>query len=561
MSCQKVYANKYIDNATGSRNYWSDRDVNDQLQLPHELIDIKIKPNELITTKSINASLDKLYDNLLYIVAKSRVPQSLLPDVLNYNNVISTVEAGVEGLSAIEWKDNTTTSYSSSKLSEMTTGLFVKNDDADDMSPDRGVIFTLAGDESTMTMLSQVPGGGETLSVTNRVDSHTNRTFTDQVNKCIISGEKLYISMIGSDQVIYVYDAIGLLKRDESFFAEKANNHGKTLITTIGSPGKVGETTRFSNIVSMTSDYNHNIYVLDSSEAAAALKIFDKNSNFVKHVDISTHVQDRQLLDMCFANNQFLILTDQSVIILTLELVHVKTVEFQDSLVADEHYKFITPSADDRNVVYVATNKRVFKKFTTRLDGGIGNFYFSGRNSRQMNSDIMDIVFVSATSTETGEHVYVGDKSRGVVHVFTESMDYQEMMHSSWEQSFISLNDILIKPEEYVNYIVYNKSLAKMFYNHAILGNNIRRKLVCTYDGLNNLEFKATRYLLPQNIRSRKIPFGLKNMIGANEVLMNTVVNRTLNHLYNIQQNILLDLDIEVADSTRNPPVLTSAAV
>lgn len=561
MSCQNIYESSYLDNATGSRGFWSDRDVNDVLVLPHTFHDIKIKPNDLVTSHVINRAFSKLYDNLLYIISKSRTPQSIIPSRTGYTEFIGTSSQGVTGLNNMisnEYQELSDTSFStalqSSELSNQITGVFFSNDQVDDVNPNRGLVFVDSGDQTNITMLQDSVTGYSCRSVSNKVDNFTNRTFASDVVKTIVVGDLLYITTSAS-KVIYKHDVSGLRRDDKSFFDPDQQAQGKLLVDIIGADGGTDDHTRFKNITTMSSDDLQNVYVVDVSDKIV-VKMFDKNSNYITSYDISEHVGDEQVRDMCYMNNKFFVLTDTQVHEFTLKYVPVNSSKLTDTLLVDEHYKYITPSAENRNVVYVSTNFRVFKKFITRLSNGIGIFSFSGRDMH-INSDLMDISFVSVALGDEQDSVYVGDRSRGVIFRFNESIDYQQVATSTYETTLTTFQDIMIKPDEYVNYVVYNKSIAKMFYNHAAFGNSIRKKIITDYDNRRNLEFKALRYLLPQNIKTRSRAPTLKNFIGANEVVMSAVINRTLNYIYKIQEDLLYDIQVDTADATQAPVSLT----
>lgn len=564
MSCQNVYESPYLDNATGSRGYWSDRDVNDQLILPHTFNEIKIKPNDLVSAHVINGAFSKLYDNLLYIISKTRTPQSVVPNRAGTSEFIGTLSPDVTGLFDTVSHDSedlivpaNQTAFTSSEMSNQITGVFLSNDRVDDVYPNRGVVFTSTGDQTNLTMLQDSVTGYSCKSVSNKIDNFTNRSFTDDIVKTIVSEDILYTATSGTS-VVYKHDVAGLRDADKSYFDPDRHAQGKLLVDVIGADGDIEDHARFRNILTMSSDDLQNLYVVDTDDSVVVVKMFDKNSNYITTYNITDHVSSEQINDMCFANNKFFILTDKQVHEFTLKFVSVKSTELTDTLLDDEQYRYITPSVDNSNVVYVSTNNRVFKKFITRLDGNIGVFKFTGRGPGwYIDSDTMDISFVSVVRGPTGDSIYVGDKSRGVVFRFNESIDYQQVCTSTYENTLTTLQSILIKSDEYVNYIVYNKAIAKMFYNHAAVGNSIRKKIVVEYNNRRYLEFKALRYLLPQNIKTRNRAPTLKNFIGINEVVMSAVINRTLKYIYKLQEDLMFDIQVSSADATQAPATLS----
>ena len=565
MSCQNIYTSSYIDNATGSRGYWSDRDVNDTLQLPHSFHDIKVKPNELVTYHVINNSISKLYDNLLYLVSKARTPQSTIPSKSGFTSFISTDQPAISGLQHIReysasYLSDPIQSYSfeTSQMKNQSAGVFFDNDDVEDVYSNRGVVYVSNGHTTNICMLQDTVSGFILKDVTDRVDNYTNRKFPAHgPRKTITCGDMMYTAVDG-DEIIYKHDVSGLRRDDQSYFDPDTTIGGKILLDIIGAPGGLDDSARFKSITTITGDDSHNLYVVDTDDQIMVKK-FDKNSNYITSHNITQHVQNEQIQDMCFTNNKFLLLTISSVIEFTSTFTFLKSTKLTDQLLPGENYKHIASSDENRNVVYVASNKRVFKKFITRLESGIGVFQFAGR-AMPLDDDTMDISFISVARSSDGDAVYVGDNSRGVVFQFNESIDYQQVISDGYQKSFLPVQSMLLKPEEYVNYIVYNKMIAKLFYNHASVGNCVIKRFMCKSSYGNFLQFDSLRYLLPKNIRSRNRIPSLKNFIGSNEIVMSAVINRTLKYIYLLQQDLMDDLNVDVVDITRNAVTIDTAA-
>lgn len=559
MKCQNIYSTPYMDNATGSRMYYSDRDVNDTLQLPHDFTSVKIKPNDLVAAHVINKSIDKLYDNLLYIVSKSRVPQSNMPSKSGYTTFISTSSQAITGLNNMvsynsQDLQNASYNFTSTHMPNMINGVFFANDST---YSNRGVVLVEHDNTAHFTMLQDTLSGYQCRAVTSRVDNFTNRLLSNQVIKTMVHGDIMYTAT-DKNQAIFKHDVAGLRNADESYFDPSQQVDGKLLLDVIGADGDVDDHTRFKQIQTMSNDTVGNLYVVDRHDHVV-VKMYDKNSNYINSYRVDSVADHETIVDLCCVNNKFLLLTDTRVHEYTLVFTHLKTTVLRDDLIntneTTEQYKQIVPSVESPNVVYISTNTRVFKKFITRLQGNIGIFEFQGRGL-SIDSDLMDVAFVSVTHGPTGDSVYVGDKSRGVIFRFDESMDYQHMLDTSYENTFYKLKDVMIKSDENVNYIVYNKMIAKLFHNHAIVGNSIRRKIVCMFNQTKYLQFKAVRYLLPQNVLTRNRKPTLKNFIGINEVVMSAVINRTLKYIYRLQQDLMYDLQVETLESSRTADML-----
>ena len=110
-----------------------------------------------------------------------------------------------------------------------------------------------------------------------------------------------------------------------------------------------------------------------------------------------------------------------------------------------------------------------------------------------------------------------------------------------------------------------NILIIKMFYNHALVGNNIISRLVGEVVADSDVyTFKALRYVMPEEQYSHQIISTLDYSIGINEVLLNTTINRSLRKIYDFQLKILKDIEVERSSSPpptkmTTPTVATSA--
>ena len=596
MSSDVIYKPEYVENAMYSRGFFSDRDVSEELELPYSIYDIKIKPNELVTSTTINISFRKLYDNLLYIISQSRVPNSVIPNKKNYTSFLavglpidlitdefgtplwtetedsmlteitaSAVPAGtdmwsISGLSMYNDRTYAPAILVTSVTSEMSgavNGIFVEN--PVDPTTTAGMILTKTSDSIDITMIQDKGSEVDVISQTNRLDNYTNR-LVRSVDKIIPVGTDLYM-LNTDDHVIYKYDTLGLFTRDRSYLDPDVESAGKLLLDVLGGFGSVTDGAKFSRPVSISADASENIYVIDvddsSSSRITVLKKYDKNLSFQKATDISDYIKDGHAVDFLFARSRLYILVEDKddttpysgyIYEFTTDGKYINRSILREKLESNEHYRQFIPSKDSEHIVYMSTNKNIYKKFLSKMTGCIGKYDYEGREMYIPPHG--NIAFISCAKSPRGEYVYVCDSTTGIIYKFDEMVDYQEMTDRSWSTGFMPIHEIEITPDEYVNNIVYNKSLAKIFYNHALFGNSITTKINCQYDSSNFLKFASSRYMLySQEVRSRGRGPGLDIYIGVNEVLLNSTINRPLEVIYNFQRQMIADLKVNIIDS------------
>jgi len=713
----KPYTTDYLNNATESRLYLADRDVADQVRLPYEWREIKIKPNDLVTTHVINGAITKLYDNLLYILSQSMVPSSLIPDKQPFvdttnKNIIgqpNIIDTGMDGLSAV-------TSYNSSQISalssnsiqtamnKMNNGLFTVSSSGHDC----GVVLLDNGYISGLLLVRQDPQ-------TNQMVVLGNSTYADNVTEKLLPSNNdaevatalggtsigagwyaaipsilfgvtnflvtspgqnsswvfmfggafdtgkwvwvetessnsawIYIAGFGwlyysqpffpwvytvsdtqagpagwlyitdqyapADVIVYnfqnglsydvdwsdpvasvnsafdsesidftldgsnvptrvvtqarfrlyqdilymlnpthnnilKYDISGVTRHDNSFFNPDDNINGRILLDTIGGAGSVYDDARYNSLTCMAIDDVGQIYLVDVDTDVVVVKKYDTYMNHISTHDVSTHMVDMTPVDIEYMNNRLYMLTNGQIIEWTTNLEKLKTWTLTDELEAGEAYTSLTPSKENSNVVYVATTGNVFKKFLSKLDSGIGKLTYAGRGMGLPTT--MQIRFVSTVDQGDVEHVFVGDAGTAIIYRFIESSNYQRIMNQTFESRFVSLDRLLVKGDEFVSTVVYNKTMAKLFYNHTIVSNSITSKLLSEYAGTKTKKFRTSQYLLQEYVQSRA--FGtipkLNNFVGINEMLLNSTINRTLEQIYDFQLKLLADIDTHAIDS------------
>ena len=85
-----------------SKSIVQDRLPGDVLTLPHNIHEIKVSVNDFVVSDTINYSLEKLYDNWLYLVSSSIIPSNNIPNADYYTDIIT--DTPTEGL---DWYDST----------------------------------------------------------------------------------------------------------------------------------------------------------------------------------------------------------------------------------------------------------------------------------------------------------------------------------------------------------------------------------------------------------------------------------------------------------------------
>ena len=115
-----------------------------------------------------------------------------------------------------------------------------------------------------------------------------------------------------------------------------------------------------------------------------------------------------------------------------------------------------------------------------------------------------------------------------------------------------SFDEINFNSNEYLQNWTINKNISKLVINHMRLRDEIIGKFIASKDYMGNIFFRGTRYLLPNELASIYFAQDLSFYIGGNEIITNSIVNRPLEKLYNIQKQMLTVLGAEIIRTPSN---------
>ena len=73
-----IYTTTYL-NSMSSLGFLTDRNIENDVELPHSFRDIKVKPNTLLTSTSFNKSIELLNENFLYLISQGKIPTTNIP--------------------------------------------------------------------------------------------------------------------------------------------------------------------------------------------------------------------------------------------------------------------------------------------------------------------------------------------------------------------------------------------------------------------------------------------------------------------------------------------------
>jgi hypothetical protein len=536
-----------IEDVIEQSDLFFDRNLRTNLILPVSSFEqIKIQPNETVVNSAINQKLKHLHDNFLYLYKNSRVASNVIP-------VESLAIGGVSAYeSSTKYKFSWFTGASSSDFTRLSFYPIYGENQIQEIAMCKNLekyqytIFTTTGrdivaynsdnDQTSLTLV---------LS-TNELYPGSNVRWKNIVDVEFGSQNQLYILDEGSNKLAR-YDASGFTTSDviiENLLVYKDS---------IGGYGGYNDPLLFNGPRALTVSMQ-NIYVLDSNNSC--IKRYDENLNWLTTyrlfrdflsaypVDISS---DQSGNIYVLSENGFVLKYDHD--ILTKEII-----DMRELSATQMDYKKIVMSPSDANIAYIVTSSGITKTLLTSFTDAIGPYLFS---KFDINTPEIIQSFAALDDGESDKVVVCSNyNNRSIFQLYKDNINLYDVLSIN-DFDIYTFEEMKINYEEYVQNWVFNKTLSKMLINHMRLRDNIVGKFLTKKDSTETLAFEGTRYLMPEEISTILFQQDVSFFVGLNEIFQNSVVNRCLKKIFDIQNNLLniLQVDnLELAD--KNVPIL-----
>jgi hypothetical protein len=529
------------------------RSLNSPISLPWTVAP-KIGANDWVTDNNINSCITKIYDNLEYLNILGKSYFSSYSDYfgylcpVNYSTIITT-----------------TTITSSTNINVTYCPHWTWENLNTAITPSNNITWTnLSGTNVPCgTWLNQTCGfNNATPSVTTATTSTTATTLTSIQGTLFCNTGNWNVNIPGLDanygtvnngnyvnpNCIYT----GIISRNNNIYTSQStqiNLLSSDYLATIYAVRNTTDSKKsFSSIVNMCLDSNGKIFVLDSNLSQVVTLVSDTNNNWYEfnnwggfgfasskfkfNMPGDIHVDQLDNVWICdTGNNAIKQYTNTGSWLLTIndsnlasypplslavdsqKNVHVLTVggvlvynyngDYQYTYSYSSYASSTNPrrinTSYNREVIYAAFDTQVLKFFRT----GTFNGYIikSLANVTNINSLYQD---------EFRNLLIVSDN---IILKFPDLMQLTTRQ-SSLPTQYWTLNDLLIHKEEYVQNWVYNKSFERLWDNIELFRNALQ------YSSGNCLSYTA-----PIHDKSKMI-------IGQNEIVTSTTVNRVLGYLW-----------------------------
>ena len=537
------YTNTSIIDNLSAKGLHQNRLPGDTPVLPYSFYDIKIKANDLVTSFSINHSLEKIYDNWLYILSYSVLPSNNIPDKTYSTHMIADSGSGPKFTLQTQYA-NISASSTGNSLSGITNILCVDNT----INPTY-VYNHIATTSTSIVLLSAFDVTNIDVISDNEYTSTASGVKFQNITDIAINDDDDLIVLDTDLKAIYKFDITGILTLDTAVL--KSSTPGRLLKEVTGSTGSVYDSTKFYNPISM-SVVGNMMYIVDynSSEESGTVKIFDSNFNWRENVNLSSDfkIYPPTYIEYNSESNNFYILSASKKAILqytsNFELIEIHSLTDIDTIgISGEVYRKIYFSEENKNIMYLQSSNNVYKKYANRPEKFIGKFLYDIKGIGSGNEADMDITTLCirpvVKDNLNKDEIFMYDSNKEVFYKFLEDSNYQRIVNESFDNKILSFSEIKIKPDENVHNITYNKTISKLLYIHFLFIENLKAKFATKYDETGLAVYQGFNYITENDVNIEKYKPDIGNYVGINEILTTSTINRCLEELFKLQEQII----------------------
>ena len=542
-----------------------DRLPGDDVTLPITWDDIKIKPNDFVLSEYINGSLEKLYKNWLYLLSYSVIPTNDIPDMIRGDKIITDKGVGVEwGSFSQDIKEPSNELDGLKHIIKIQNTINTENYNII-AATNTNVILLSGFDTVDIDVIvnpdtARLDNNGDVIpeSITRSDSSITHPSngifFQDIVDINVNQDKELFV-LDSVHKTIFKFDLSGITALDEAIL--KNDTPGRLLTRMVGGDGKIDDKIRFINPICITIK-NNDIYILDQDPVSKEcyVKQFDSHLNWKNSYSLG-NISEQSVIDMEYNSlfDQMYILCNDSlrfdleptIISLDINFNRVKTSNLMDFVkhdpnIATEYFKKLYFSIENPNIMYIVTEKNIYKKYVSRPTSFIGSFKFEDREigTSLNNRNVEDIALFpvevqDGDETSLKDEILLFEQDFNTVYRFIEDSGFENSLESEIDQNILLFDDLRVDSDENIDVISYNKAIFKTLYNNLILLENISRKFATFFDEKGISQYLGFRYVNESELETLNYEITMNHYIANNELVLSETINRCLRQIYDLQ--------------------------
>lgn len=526
-----------ISNIFESSTFEHDRFFNESFSLPFDLNSIKIQPNELNTYRVINASIEKLYTNFLYIYGLTKMGSNVVPDSLE------SIAGVFSSTNTFQWATTSTdsaqlTSFSTIGLSGFDNIIYSRVEYSPSLM--QNILVACSPSEVILTKAALDNSSISVLLSSKTIDINQNLQF-ERISGLALADTQLFICD-SSHNSIYKYD-LDLLYNDVIY------PNSLVLTKVIGGTGDAQDGYKFNGVRSLDA-INNRLYVVDRDNLA--IKIYDLNLNFINSVQRKDlfHNNKPTVISGDPKTNKIYVATDNNTIyIFDDKIGKYTTVSFGLFAAAGEEVKSFFYSNNFDNVYYICTNKNVWKFYTSKPTNPIGKFTVY-RFGIPASNTVIDAGSVASSNSEVDDVYLISRGVSGVNFIakLKDSENFSDVL-SVPDFPVFTLDEIKIDKSEYSQTWVFNKAIQKLILNHVRLKDKMIGRFFGDFDVQNNILLAGFFYFPLEDLDLTGYKITKDHFAGNNEAFLNTVVSRGLEKIYKLQELMISKCNTIILDT------------
>ena len=594
----------YLNKILQERHHPVDRMLHDELALPYRFDQIKIKPNDDANAVTFNLSMDRLYDNFLYLVSNTKMSPPMDREYYNRLNTGFPVHHTRAGSNHRNWSNAFVNTLNNACIDMIIHSAY---------STGEWYTASIQDDKKIRLWTERT----NEVFVSSYVDSNKSKHFVEPVSLCRDNTDHVYILDKGKSgsttqdsdgPVLYRFHMTGLLQNDP-VVNSREETKGRELHKYVGGirAAKVTEKERFLNPKQVISDGDY-VYVVDvvqtsDNKEQVVVKKYDTRLNWVANytllnIDtrnenmVQTHGYVPQMRDIILYNNKFLVLTGEHLNIYSSEFAFESMHDMsrshyhfdptgQHSVKNSDSPMYIKPSHVNPNILYIIREQSIEKIYYTRLDTYIRRYQlyktFKGNSVVTNWKNIQNLDFYKDTpllikyrgdvnifthpdmttiiEQSPGDTIMIGFKQpkQRVYYWIENEMDIRkQLLYDEFESQIYTMGEVHVDPEEHINSFVYNKSITKMLYNLQIYIQNLKGVFAIRGEHIDPetethypAQFEGVHYDINNDVINQGYEPTLDNFVHITEPFVTGVFNRCLYELYKLQFELLNVLQVQ----------------
>lgn len=531
-----------------------DRLPGDLVSLPVEWNDIKINANDFVLSDTINLSLESLYKNWLYLLSYSVIPTNDIPDIIIGDRIVTDKGNGVEwGYLNQDVPEPDSELNGVKHIIKLQNTLYPENFNM--VAATTTNIILLSGvDTASIDVIINPDALGKVIRSDSNITHPSNGIFFQNIVDIGINDNKDLFVLDAHHNIVFKFDLSGITALDEAIL--KNDTPGRLMTGMVGGHGVLDDKIRFLSPVCLFMIHD-DVFIVDQdpNSLECTVKQFDSHLNWKNSYSLGK-ISTQKLIDVEY-NSRFdqiyILCNDESVSDQVPVLVsfdrQFNKIQSQDlmdfnkheSNIATEKYKKLYFSIENMNMMYIITDKNVYKKYVSRPTSFVGRFRFEDRSigASTVNRDLQDLAFFPVVyNGMQKDEMLLFEKYNNTLYRFLEDSGFQNSLESQIDENIMLFEKIAVQPDDNVGVICYNKAIYKTLYNNLMLLENISRKFATFFDDKGISQYLGFRYVNSDDIERLNYNIMMDNYISSNEVVLTETVNRCLKKIFDLQQTI-----------------------